>query len=226
MVGLTETDSIWIVLLGFLVLFGVPNLIYALGYHHRAWQFGWRNLYRISRTIRARATAVSTIGTLSVVMLGLLTADLEPIVLVTLFYATALFFTNFLQSERPYPVVSFEREYYDDSYGEGDAAGFQYEFGLKNNGTTTLIDPTVEYRLYDDSYLDTVETDGDGWIEHEDTSISQLNIEPGEQERFEIEYAPVTHDGETDYYLCVKVSPRVQYREVTLLFVRRIIADD
>ncbi|WP_130498669.1 hypothetical protein [Natrinema hispanicum] len=152
-------------------------------------------------------------------------SNFDAIVIVTLFYATALFFTNFLQAERPYPDVVFENDYYNGDYGEGNN-GFQYEVELRNNGTAPMIDPTVEYRLYDSTFTTRDNNSTDGWITHPDTDRNPPTIEPGEQQSFVIEHSPVTHNGETDYYLCVKMTPRIQYREVTLLYVREIAAEE
>ena len=186
----------------------------------------WLILFKLTRGVRAHGTAISTIGTLSIVLVAYLYGDLSGIVIVTLFYATALFFTNFLQAKRPYPVVAFENRYYGDGYGKNGENGFQYEFGLRNNGTTKLIDPTVEYRLYNSDFQPVSGSLLNGWIEHNETDREDLMLSPGEHKRFEIEHSPIKHDGKTDYYLFVKVTPRVQYSEVTLLFMREIVADD
>lgn len=219
-----NVDSTFLIVIGFLsMVFGCTYVWY---FRHRAWIYFWTKFYSTSRQFRAHATAISTIGTLGVVLGAYYLQEPDAIVLVTLFYATALFFTNFLQSERPFPVIAFENDYYGDGYGEKGEEGFQYEFALQNNGTTNLIDPTVEYRLYNSDFEPVRKNYRDNWIEHSDTDREDVTLAPGEHERFEIEYSPIVHNGETDYFLCVKISPRFQYSEVTLLYCREIVAED
>lgn len=220
-IGFQRVGLVGLVCLVALVAAGV---IWRFG--HRLWMRTWGLFFWVTRSIRARGTAISTIGTLAVVIAAYWLGDLSAIVIVTLFYATALFFTNFLQSERPFPVVAFENRYYGDGYGSDGEEGFQYEFGLQNNGTANLVDPAVEYRLYDAEFRPVTEDLPEGWIEHSDTDRANVTLAPGEHERIEIEHSPIEHDGETDYYLCIKITPRVQYSEVTLLFTREIAADE
>ncbi len=214
----------------FLGLVGGLSVLSIVEYRTKSWDHlwisAWTIYYRITREIRSRGTVISTVGTLGVVGVAYLIGSPEPIVIVTLFYATALFFTNFLQAERPFPIVSLENQYFDPEYGANGEQGFQYEFGLQNNGTTTLVDPAVKYRIFDDEFRQVEDDSLDGWIEHSDTDRADVTLEPGDVNRFEIEHSPIKHDGETDYYLSIKVTPRVQYSEVTLLFTRKIIAED
>lgn len=224
MIPVIEFESVVSLVLACLVALLVVCVIWR--FRHRFWIRTWELLFALTRSVRARGTAISTIGTLAVVLVAYWLESTSGIVIVTLFYATALFFTNFLQAERPFPVVSFENRYFGDGYGSDGEEGFQYEFGLQNNGTENLVDPTVEYRLYDADFRPITENLPEGWIEHPDTDRADVTLVPGEHERFEIEHSPIKHDGETDYYLCIKVTPRVQYSEVTLLFTRKIAADD
>jgi len=192
----------------------LPARVLRLG--RKAWWCFWSMVFSTGRAIRAWSTTISAIGTIMVVLVGLW-MEWDAIVVVTLFYATALFFTNFLNAERPFPVISKGVDYYGPSYGgENDGRGFQYEIFLRNTGTAPLIDPSVEYRLLDDNLTDEFDND-EKWIEHSVTDREECILEPGELITLEIEHAPIEHDGATDYYIWIKVTPRTQYREMTLL---------
>jgi hypothetical protein len=191
----------------------------------RFWIKIWQKIYHTTRNIRTYETIISAFSTLSIVLIAYIVGNVDGIVIVTLFYATVLFFTNILQAERPFPVIAFENRYYGDGYGSGDEDGFQYEFGLRNNGTEKMVDPTVEYRLYEPDFTPNPNLPDD-WIEHSLTNRSNLTLEPGDHRRFEIEHGPIEHDGNTDYYLVIKITPRIQYSEMTLLFTREIAAEN
>ncbi|WP_152420135.1 hypothetical protein [Halorubrum distributum] len=186
-----------------------------------SWWYIWSGVFFMGRSVRAWSTTVSAIGTVLVILVGIW-IGLEPIVLVTLFYATALFFTNFLHADRPFPIVSFSNEHYGPTYGEQNGRGFLYELSLRNTGTVSLVDPTIEYRIFDSDFNEVRNNENGKWIQHSITNGEECILDPGEEITLEIEQAPIKHDDDTDYHLWIKASPRSQYREVTLLHSLKI----
>lgn len=136
--------------------------------------------------------------------LALYFAEMEAIVTVTLFYATILFLGSILQTDRPYPIHSREVVYYDRDYGDSENPGFAYEFAIQNQGERDLLNPKVEYKLYNREY-ELVE----GWLPAPGTRNQVLQINSGdESDKVTIEGESITDDSDPDFYLIVRVLPR------------------
>lgn len=176
------------------------------------------SIYYLSRLTRSHPTIAIIALTAPVVWFA---RERTPIVIVTLFYATVLFFTNIFKRSQPYPILDFDTEYIGDEYGQSDSMGFKYEFTILNHGQVDLVDPTVEYRLYDSEYR--LKTDG--WESVPNTVRQGLNIEPGDSETFSVQDEPVSEDAAPDYIIAVRVRPHSPFRDVTKWWTRRVAAN-
>ncbi|MFD1599338.1 hypothetical protein [Halobellus rarus] len=143
--------------------------------------------------------SVGVFSLLAVLIVGQILQS-TAIVLVTLFYASVLFFDNIFDKNTPMPRIEKPDRYYDSEHtNEKDTQGFKFEFQVRNIGGRKLQNPTVQYKLYD-IYDDS----NTPW---KNLSTDNSTIEPGMTNSYSIDGWPVTEGSSVDYVVVIRVKP-------------------
>jgi hypothetical protein len=124
----------------------------------------------------------------------------DPIVLVTLFYASVLFSNNIFKDDIPMPRIESPSKYYDRNHtSQEKEQGFKFEFHIRNIGGERIQNPKVEYKLYDGNGC-TVSS----W---KTLSTDESVIDPGKTNEYSIDGWPVTEGPSVDYFVVIRVRP-------------------